>query len=76
METQINYIQMENCIYCKLDRRESFGNCFTSPQNISNNTITNIDFKNLKRIPKDIFNTSYNLNNNINYDNNLNNLNK
>ena len=54
----INYIQTENCIYCKLDRRESFGNCFSSPRTVSNNNKTNIDYKNIKRIPSEIFNNN------------------
>ena len=55
---QINYITKENCVFCKLDRRESFGNCFSCPRTLSNKTITNIDFKNIKRIPKDVFNNT------------------
>jgi len=55
---QINYIKKENCIFCKLDRRESFGNCFSCPRTISNKTVTNIDFKNIKRIPKEVFNNT------------------
>ena len=54
----INYIHTENCIYCKLDRRESFGNCFSSPRTVSNNNKTNIDYKNIKRIPEEVFNNT------------------
>jgi len=58
---QINYIKRVNCVFCKLDRRESFGNCFSCPRTITSDTKTNIDFKNIKRIPKEVFNTSNNM---------------
>ena len=64
----INYILEENCIFCKLDRRESFGNCFSCPRTISKDFKTNIDFKNIKRIPREVFNTS-NIMSNIDQEN-------
>lgn len=62
----INYIHTENCIYCKLDRREAFGNCFSSPRTLSNKNQTNIDYRNIKRIPREVFNNTNNIISNSN----------
>ena len=44
----INYIRTENCAYCKLARRQSYGNTFRTPSNLSTFETTPIDFENLR----------------------------
>ena len=45
---KINYVIQENCSYCKLARRKSYGNIFRIPTNQDTRLINNIDFDNLR----------------------------
>ena len=44
----INYVLEEKCCYCKLARRNSYGNIFRRPINQSVNQRNAIDFENLR----------------------------
>ena len=44
----INFIRTENCEYCKLARRRSYGNTFRNPVNLNIDDTTPIDFSNLQ----------------------------
>ena len=46
---QHNYILLENCVHCKLDRRLSYGLNYQNPRCLSTNHITPITFNNLFR---------------------------
>ena len=56
----INYVLLENCSFCKLDRRESFGREFKTPRTLDAMRLTPFNYSNLPRI------TNYTNNNPIN----------
>ena len=48
---------------------------FSSPRTVSNNNITNIDYKNIKRIPEEVFNNTNNIISNSSSNTDMNNFN-
>lgn len=56
----INYVLLENCSFCKLDRRETFGRAFKTPRTLDAMRLTPFNYSNLPRI------TNYTNNNPIN----------
>ena len=47
----INYIRLNNCKYCKQDRRDFFGSQYRNP-NISHSNRANMDLRNYRRVRK------------------------
>ena len=46
----INYILSENCCFCKLDRRETFGQAFKNPRTLDAMRLTPYNYSNVRRI--------------------------
>ena len=56
----INYVLLENCSFCKLDRRDTFGRAFKTPRTLDAMRLTPFNYSNLPRI------TNYTNNNPVN----------
>ena len=46
----INYILLENCCFCKLDRRDTFGHAFKNPRTLDAMCLTPYNYSNVPRI--------------------------